>query len=271
MRYEAHRVDEIAINCVMTGLLSSPMTRQCKYLGRPCPNDRDMVMKKGEKMFLYYYMESQYVLESILKKRLKLSTMDSLNDPYEMLPDFEDHNGWRRPIDLVREDIQELVKNTGMICMSATGSSPGMWGHYADKHKGVAFEFKFENEEDENEKRFKVIYSDKRVVVPAAEVLKNNKNAREDFFKKMIKTKDVCWCCEQEYRWVFSLIAPDTFINKKGLYFRQLPKELTRVILGVDCKINEGTIQKALDAMNLTDRVKVVRAKLCDTGFNILV
>jgi len=219
-------------------------------------------------MFLYHYMNPQYVLETILKNRIKISTMDSLNDPYEMLPDFADPTGEQVPAYSVRMDMQKkILKDTGIFCMSSTISSPVMWAHYADKHKGVAFQFEFSASQAAGFNR--VDYTDKRVVIEPSDDLKDD-TVFASIQKRMIETKAVCWCCEQEYRWVLNLDNEKVFVNKQGLYFRHLPEEWTSVILGVDCKLSEGLVRKALDQKGFTD-VNIGKAKLSDTGFEIEV
>ena len=217
-------------------------------------------------MFLYHYMEPQYVLGTILTNLLKLSTMDSLNDPYEMLPERVYSNGSHAPICLVREQMREMLKNTGMICMSEAATCPAMWAHYADKHRGVALEFEFTDAQ--MTALFKVDYLNERVVIGPNDDT-NDKDIRKGIFERMIKTKATCWGYEEEFRWVFSLQDKGVLMDDRGLFYRHMPEEWRGVILGVDCELSEGVVRKALDSMGFTD-VAVVRARLSDTCFEIV-
>lgn len=218
-------------------------------------------------MFLYHFIEPGYLIVTILRNRLKLSTMDSLNDPYEMMPDLPDHSGLRPPICYVREKMRDILKNTGMLCMTATVNSPALWAHYGDKHKGVALEFLFSEEQMTG--LFKVEYSDTRVVIRPEDDL-DIRNVREPILVRLIRTKARCWSYEQEYRWVFPLQVSRVMMDENGLFYRRFPEELKRIILGVDCDIPEGSIRMALDSLGFAD-IGITRAKLSESGFDVLV
>jgi Protein of unknown function (DUF2971) len=219
-------------------------------------------------MILYHYMRPEFVLDTILNDLIKISTMESVNDPNEMIPAFIDQNGWKAPNCLVREDMQKkILMNTGMMCLSATVSSPGMWTHYADKHKGVAFQFDFPS--DVMQGLHKVDYTDERVVINQSDDL-NNRTVRNDILLKLIKTKATCWCCEQEYRWVF-LLQNKQVLMHNGLFYLRLPRrKWTGIILGNDCRVNENVVQKALYQKGFP-KVMIGRSKCDDVNFGMQV
>jgi len=218
-------------------------------------------------MVLYHFVEQRHVLESVVRNRLKLSTVNALNDPYEMMPDFPDDNGLRPPFCYVREKMRDILKNTGMLCMTATVNSPALWAHYGDKHKGVALGFLFSKEQMTG--LFKVEYSDTRVVIRPEDDL-NIQSVREPILERLIRTKARCWSYEQEYRWVFPLQDSRVMMDESGLFYRRFPEELKRIILGVDCDVPEGTIRKALDSLGFAD-IGITRAKLSESGVDVLV
>ena len=218
-------------------------------------------------MLLYHFVEQRYALESLTCNRLKLSTVSALNDPYEMMPDLPDHSSLRPPICYVREKMRDILKNTGMFCMTATVNSPAFWAHYGDKHKGVALELQFTEEQMTG--LFKVDYSDARVVIRPEDDL-NIQSVREPIFKRLIGTKARCWSYEQEYRWVFPLQDSRVMMDENGLFYRRFPEELKRIILGVDTDIPEAAIRKALDSLGFAD-IGITRSKLSESGFDVLV
>jgi hypothetical protein len=218
-------------------------------------------------MRLYHYVKPEYVLDDILKHRLKISTMDSLNDPYEMLPAVIDEKGAYAPVCLMCEWMHTILKNTGMLCLSKNISSPAMWAHYADKHRGVAFEFEFNDETMCS--LDKVDYkSSIRVIITPDDNLNN-----PDLFRKkgeaLIKQKAPCWEYEGEYRIVRSLRSDDVFMEN-GLFFVNIPPQWMRLVLGLDCNLCEGAIQRALDDAGL-EKVKIVRAKMRDSSYDIVI
>jgi hypothetical protein len=86
-----------------------------------------------------YYLTSRKWAEVILtERRLKLSTIAELNDPFELLGASIGQPAARKVLKYVRR----LVSDTfGLVCMSTTWTSPVMWAHYGDKHKGVCLAF----------------------------------------------------------------------------------------------------------------------------------
>ena len=219
-------------------------------------------------MRLYHFIEPQYLLSSILKNQIKLSTIATLNDPYEMMPSFPEADGTYPPICRVRERMLDMLKNTGLLCMTASIESPVLWAHYAAKHRGVALEFEFTDEQMRG--LFKVdCKNNSRVVIKPDEDL-NVDAIREDIYRRMIKTKAPCWNYEGEYRWVFSLKNDKVFIDESGLFFRRMPQELKRIILGVNCDLPEGSIRKALQQVGFSD-ISIARARMSDSSFDVVV
>lgn len=218
-------------------------------------------------MLLYHLIESRYLLGSIVRNRLKLSTVDALNDPYEMMPDLPHVNGLHPSICYLRDKMRDILKSTGIISMTTAATSPALWAHYGEKHRGVALEFQFTEEQMPG--LFKVEYSDARVVIRPDDDL-NIHSVREPIFERLIRTKASCWSCEQEYRWVFPLQDCSVMIDENGLFYRRFPEEVKRIILGVDCDIPEAAIRKALDSLGFVD-IGITRAKLSESGFYVLI
>lgn len=218
-------------------------------------------------MRLYHFIEPQYLLSSILKNQIKLSTIATLNDPYEMMPSFPEADGTYPPICRVRERMLDILKNTGIFSMTANLKSPALWAHYAAKHRGVALEF------DIPEERLggvePIQYTNQRVVIGPSDDM-TNPDVFERKFKEMIRTKATCWKYEDEYRWVFRLQRKDVYMDEAGLFYRHMPEELTRIILGIDCILLEDGIRKALEWVGFGD-ISITRARMSDAGFEIIV
>lgn len=214
-------------------------------------------------MHFYHYTKPNYVLESLIRNRLKIATLDSVNDPYEMLPCVKTQGGIAAPTCIVRERMRDILKETGMVCLSATAKSPAMWAHYAERHRGVAFEMEFPETEL---KKVNYVEHDERVVF-AAERIVDQTNFKT-FAEELIARKAHCWAYEKEYRWVFPLQSPGVFMDDNGRFFRHFPKELRRVILGADCTLNAGAVRKALNEVGFDD-VLIDRARLSDRMFAV--
>ena len=103
-------------------------------------------------LMLYHFMPTQYALQAVEKRRLKVADFDRVNDPYELLGFRLDSltSGYLSGYPtLIEQQIEQLVKNYQtefsqrykMICLSETYKQPSLWGHYADKCKGICLAF----------------------------------------------------------------------------------------------------------------------------------
>ena len=116
-----------------------------------------------ETILLYRYLDATAALKTIESRALKVGRVRDFNDPFE----------WRMGItNIIPEGeivansciegfIDEMQKETGVICFSETVIDPVLWSHYADKHQGVAFEVDYISDP---KNLIKIEYTDKRVV-----------------------------------------------------------------------------------------------------------
>jgi hypothetical protein len=101
-------------------------------------------MKKYPKR-LYKFLSAQWGLQSLKDGEFKVSTIDTMDDPFELLPYFtvsdpSDQESCRKAQDW-QECWRDAIREHGVICMSAVCHEPLLWSHYADSHTGMAFEF----------------------------------------------------------------------------------------------------------------------------------
>ena len=69
---------------------------------------------------------------------LKLTIPYETNDPFEFMPRCQNLNN------IINKQILTAKNNPpGMLCFSTSMTSASMWGHYADRHKGVCLIFDF--------------------------------------------------------------------------------------------------------------------------------
>lgn len=80
---------------------------------------------------LYLFMPSEYLLDCLEKDEIKVCLPKDCNDPFEFLPAKKE--GCNPPD----------TAGVGFISFSEEWASSTMWGHYAEKHKGVCLEFSF--------------------------------------------------------------------------------------------------------------------------------
>jgi hypothetical protein len=178
-------------------------------------------------MLVYHFVNAEYGLQNIMKRRLKVATIMELNDPFEFLGVTLADRDFRRALRRTKEKMSEIA---GLLCFSATWQNPVQWGHYADKYKGLCLGF-----EAADELLARVVYISERFPVPAV--------LDQDFMKRIITTKFSHWSYEQEYRmWVKLDEKTD------GLYFRQFSEELklVSVMVGDQSPVTRAELTDAL-------------------------
>ena len=85
---------------------------------------------------LYHFTCTKYALEGIQKRRVKASELDNTNDLFESLS--------YRSGSVDGMQTQEFFRwrtDCRVLCLSKTYKNPLLWGHYADKGKGVCLGF----------------------------------------------------------------------------------------------------------------------------------
>ncbi|WP_108814921.1 DUF2971 domain-containing protein [Loktanella sp. Alg231-35] len=143
-------------------------------------------------MRVYKFYPAKWGLEALSKRRLKVSPIDELNDPFEYLSlDLGDKSvrAWAKRF---RETVSQ---DNGIISFSRNWFQPLMWAHYADSHKGLALGF-----EVPDDLLFKINYVDKRIK-PASDV-DVSKSSMEVLIHRLLRTKHIEWSYEDEYRLV---------------------------------------------------------------------
>ena len=123
-----------------------------------------------------------------------------------------------------------------------------MWGHYADKFRGMALEF----EALDQPKVTEVEYTDQRYVLDGKSIA----NPTEEDLKKFIERKDKTWEHEGEFRVLVNLASCTTkrLPNGDTIYFQSFAPgvftsqvlNLTGVVLGSECTVTMEDIQQAL-------------------------
>lgn len=202
-------------------------------------------------MRLYYFTPERFGLEAIRDSRLKLARIDDLNDPFEFLG-----------LDLDRDDRRELLKlkrqiggQNGLICMSRFWRHPLLWGHYAEKHRGLCLGF-----DVSKEKCKKVKYRAERPTLSELgyETLGDLDEAG---MLDLLYTKFDGWEYESEYRLFCRLEHRDPVSD---FYFSSFSEELklAQVIVGERSSVTRDRLADVLG-----DRASTVTSFKARAGF----
>jgi hypothetical protein len=89
-------------------------------------------------MRLYHYLETRCALDDIRRRRLKLSTIEDMNDPYEGFSVCSDHEVTQAALEKTQ---WEFVNKYIALCFSLSPNNILMWSNYGEKHKGICLGF----------------------------------------------------------------------------------------------------------------------------------
>jgi hypothetical protein len=208
-------------------------------------------------MRVYHFLSTTYGVNDIALKRLKVSRFSQLNDPYELLAADTTDPRDREALDRFKAQIDQTK---GMICFSNTWTNPLLWGHYADKHKGMALGFDIPDH-----LIIKVRYTTNRAKInfdPKTHRIIDGTRV----LGKLIRTKFIDWRYEEEMRMYVDLTQP----SEDGNYYVDFSNELvlTEVILGVKCEFPLARVNQLLGAS--AGSVKVKNARMATKTFKVI-
>lgn len=182
---------------------------------------------KEETIRVYKFLDELFGLKTLKEKRLKISTLDDLNDPFELLPFALADRSHRSALNEARK---EWGRKQGILCFSADWRDPVIWAHYSNKHHGLCLAFDIPKDVGTA-----VRYVSERLPLP--------ERLRLDDATAWIFTKYNKWAYEQEIRCCVTL---DEVVD--GLYFLGFGEslKLVQVIAGARCGLSRETIVEAV-------------------------
>ena len=203
-------------------------------------------------MRVYHLLPRKWALCDLKHCRLKVATLDDLNDPFELrgvrLGDPSDRrcfSRWRK----------SKVAKIGLLCFSKSWRNPVLWSHYANEHKGICLGF------DVPESCLKeVTYVPERL---RFEQLVPN----ESQLQQLLRTKFKDWGYEAEYRRIVDL---DKTCEADNFHFWPFGRdlELREVVLGARCKVQKSHLEALLgDGFNC---IKLVQARPAFQTFKVV-
>lgn len=211
-------------------------------------------------MRLYHFVNRLHALEDIRHRRLKVATIDDLNDPFELRGVSLADRDERRAFELFRE---EFAKLWGMLCFSKIWRNPVQWSHYADRHSGLCLGFDIPDDLVSI-----VTYQAHLHQQDIVDLLKGGDLiAAEAAMENLLSTKYSHWKYEREARLFIDLkkTEPDS-----GLHFISFgPKlALREIIVGHRSTINRRELANALS--ELSPYVSTTKARLAFKSFSVV-
>lgn len=202
-------------------------------------------------MRLYHILPSEFAVSNLALRRLKISRVHDLNDPFELLSYKFQNEDHRKAWEATK---QKLMERKGMLCFSKGWKNPVLWSHYGDRHKGVCLGFDIPDEAPGE-----IDYLPERLDLNEIS-LKTGKSFVFSKFKH--------WEYENEWR-TYVDIDPST--EENGLYFMEFGEDLKlkEVILGVRCTLPIENLKTLLKGIG--SGISLVKTKLDDQSFQLVI
>lgn len=217
---------------------------------------------------IYRYLAAEHALKTLRERRLHVSRIKDLNDPFEWrvgsVADVEHHATVGREV--LDAYIDRVNDRFGIISHSAELADPVNWSHYADKHKGIVLQF----DHFLVEALQAISYSHALPTFDVTQFLATGSDQSYTLavLKQSLGRKSPSWAYEKEYR--VHLELNEDCVKEGDKYFKAIPDDfLKQVILGVNCKTSQSDVELALAAGGFTD-VKIVPARMSETSYEII-
>jgi len=208
-------------------------------------------------MRLYHFLSAENALDDLKNKRVKISIIERLNDPFEF------QAGFVKPNRTLRAQFSQfktnISKEFGIFCCSKNWHNPLLWSHYASKHTGIALGFDMPES-----KAIKVTYSKDRPLFTLDSLSKESDNT--EYLEKLSKTKLSSWSYEEEVRFIYPL---NTLQFDNEHYFNNFDDEmiLKEVIIGCNSDITKNEILTVLKGYK---NIKLIWSRMAYKSFRIV-
>ncbi|BDU69686.1 hypothetical protein GETHOR_17870 [Geothrix oryzae] len=200
-------------------------------------------------MRLYHFVDKNHGLDDLRKQRLKIARIHQLNDPFEFLGVDLTEPFFRQALEKSKWDLSQ---SNGLLCFSHNWSNPVLWGHYADKHRGLCLGFDLPDGLPQE-----ITYIANRMPQP--------KQVDEAFTRNLLFTKFDHWRYEEEYRVYVSLET-----DEGGLFFSEFGENLVlrQVIVGCESDTTRHELELALG--DQSSKVSFIKARLDYRKFSMV-
>ena len=209
-------------------------------------------------MRVFHFINEHHGLDDLSKRRLKIATLNELNDPFEFFGINLGDKGLRHAFGVMKN---EMALKRGLLCFSRAWHNPVLWSHYADRHTGLCLGF------DVPDHLFqRIFYSRKRLIIEPQAFVTPPKFDDETLVK-LFFTKYSHWRYEDEVRGFVTLEDRDP---ETDLYFTDFGDNLRlkMVIVGAQSAVSRATLQAALG--DLAPFVETLKARLAFKTFRVV-
>lgn len=205
-------------------------------------------------MRVYHFLPSQYALEDLENRRLKIARFNEINDPFELAAARLRTRDERKVFAGYR---QKMADTYGILCFSRNWRNPVLWSHYAEKHTGLCLGF-----DVCDNLLMDIIYTETRVNLTRGNTLRHE-DLTPQVAERLLSTKFRDWSYEDEVRVFVRLEDRDP---ATGFYFRKFDEriQLAEAIAGHRCTVKMAEINHSIGN---DPAVEVIKARLAFKSF----
>ena len=208
--------------------------------------------------FVQHFVSAGYALDDLRKRRLKVSFLEDMNDPFELLGGSLNRPEDRRVFRAWKADMNHLCR---VLCFSRSWSNPVLWSHYADKHCGYVLGF-----DVPDQFIIPVSYAAKRLEMQLEKLLAKG-SVKNDLSLKLMTTKFADWRYEDEVR---MFAKPEETYEEQGMHFHEfnVNLKLREVVIGPRAAMDTREVEAAIQTIDKP--VKITVSRLAFRSFRVV-
>jgi hypothetical protein len=187
---------------------------------------------------IYKYLSARYAIDDLQRRRVKVSTIDELNDPFDLGPIDTTHPQIEKAL---TEMVAAFRASSGILCFSRIWDNILLWSHYGNCHAGVCLGFDIPGDQPGSGYDMEVCYQPNLLQIRSAA------DVTYDLVERLLRTKYEVWSYEQELRMFVKLNDPPDAGGFQWFDFGP-NLELKEVIVGPQCS--------ATDSRSVTEALK---------------
>jgi len=174
---------------------------------------------------VYKFTSANHGISNLKNTRLKLSTVDDLNDPFDLCPIDTTDPVISNAVDAV---ITHFRQTAAILCFSRNWDNLLLWSHYSASHAGICMGFDIPDGAPDVNYDTDVLYQ------PNLLRILRQEDVTSDLASRLLRTKHESWSYEQEARMFVGLNDPP---DAKGLRWIEFGPNLVlkEVIIGAQC------------------------------------
>ena len=215
-------------------------------------------------MRVYKFLSKRFAFEALRNRRLKISQLSDLNDPFDLLPFDVSEPKLRRFLEMTMSHLSN-VRRRGILCFSLTSSNPVVWAHYAEKHYGMCLGFDVSDTPEPLAVPVEYVSSRKTFPLSPSEIENASIAVLKRVADQMLFTKYADWHYEDEARMWASTDDPEGELFFVG--FGDVLR-LREVIVGIRCLATKRDVEDALDGY--PEPVEILKAGAALDSFSIV-